>query len=111
MYVYSSSTYHLFFSIRHIIFAPSSHNKYAGESFPGIYDAMFDIENKEDPHSAWTDVKKHISIAAFTIQAAAGTLTEVLEWGPSQVASHLKCYWKSEDKTLVFDNSWCQSIL
>nr|XP_012421898.1 PREDICTED: N-acetylated-alpha-linked acidic dipeptidase 2 isoform X2 [Odobenus rosmarus divergens] len=63
---------------RHIIFAPSSHNKYAGESFPGIYDAMFDIENKEDPHSAWTEVKKHISIAAFTIQAAAGTLTEVL---------------------------------
>uniref|UniRef100_A0A452RCM7 Glutamate carboxypeptidase 2 n=1 Tax=Ursus americanus TaxID=9643 RepID=A0A452RCM7_URSAM len=63
---------------RHIIFAPSSHNKYAGESFPGIYDAMFDIENKEDSRSAWTEVKKHISIAAFTIQAAAGTLTEVL---------------------------------
>uniref|UniRef100_A0A673T9T6 Aminopeptidase NAALADL1 n=1 Tax=Suricata suricatta TaxID=37032 RepID=A0A673T9T6_SURSU len=63
---------------RHIIFAPSSHNKYAGESFPGIYDAMFDIENKEDPQSAWREVKKHISIAAFTIQAAAGTLKEVL---------------------------------
>lgn len=39
---------------------------------------MFDIENKEDLHSAWAEVKKHISIAAFTIQAAAGTLTEVL---------------------------------
>ncbi|XP_069325180.1 N-acetylated-alpha-linked acidic dipeptidase 2 isoform X2 [Eulemur rufifrons] len=64
---------------RHIIFAPSSHNKYAGESFPGIYDAMFDIENKADPHWAWTEVKKHISIAAFTIQAAAETLKEVLE--------------------------------
>uniref|UniRef100_A0A8C8ZDN0 N-acetylated-alpha-linked acidic dipeptidase 2 n=1 Tax=Prolemur simus TaxID=1328070 RepID=A0A8C8ZDN0_PROSS len=64
---------------RHIIFAPSSHNKYAGESFPGIYDAMFDIENKADPHWAWTEVKKHISIATFTIQAAAGTLKEVLE--------------------------------
>nr|XP_034493003.1 N-acetylated-alpha-linked acidic dipeptidase 2 [Marmota flaviventris] len=63
---------------RHIIFAPSSHNKYAGESFPGIYDAMFDIENKADPHLAWTEVKKHISIAVFTIQAAAGTLKEVL---------------------------------
>ncbi|KAF5926063.1 hypothetical protein HPG69_010085, partial [Diceros bicornis minor] len=63
---------------RHIIFAPSSHNKYAGESFPGIYDAMFDIENKADPRSAWREVKKHISIAAFTIQAAAGTLKEVL---------------------------------
>ncbi|XP_007936242.1 N-acetylated-alpha-linked acidic dipeptidase 2 [Orycteropus afer afer] len=63
---------------RHIIFAPSSHNKYAGESFPGIYDAIFDIENKADPRSAWAEVKKHISIAAFTVQAAAGTLTEVL---------------------------------
>ncbi|XP_039704277.1 N-acetylated-alpha-linked acidic dipeptidase 2 isoform X2 [Pteropus medius] len=64
---------------RHIIFAPSRHNKYAGESFPGIYDAMFDIENKADPHSAWKEVKKHISIAAFTIQAAAGTLKEVVQ--------------------------------
>ncbi|KAH0516489.1 N-acetylated-alpha-linked acidic dipeptidase 2 [Microtus ochrogaster] len=63
---------------RHIIFAPSSHNKYAGESFPGIYDAMFDIENRADPHLAWAEVKKHISIAAFTVQAAAGTLTDVL---------------------------------
>ncbi|KAM8817927.1 N-acetylated-alpha-linked acidic dipeptidase 2 isoform 2-T2 [Rhynchonycteris naso] len=63
---------------RHIIFAPSRHNKYAGESFPGIYDAMFDIENKADPCSAWREVKKHISVAAFTIQAAAGTLKEVL---------------------------------
>lgn len=63
---------------RHIIFAPSSHNKYAGESFPGIYDAMFDIENRADPHLAWAEVKKHISIATFTIQAAAGTLTDGL---------------------------------
>ena len=63
---------------RHIIFAPSSHNKYAGESLPGIYDAMFDIENRADPHSAWAEVKKHISMAAFTVQAAAGTLTDVL---------------------------------
>ncbi|XP_054256086.1 glutamate carboxypeptidase 2-like isoform X3 [Indicator indicator] len=62
---------------RHIIFAPSSHNKYAGESFPGIYDAMFDIENKADQQEAWEEVKRQISIAAFTVQAAAGTLQEV----------------------------------
>ncbi|NXV00431.1 NALD2 dipeptidase, partial [Cettia cetti] len=62
---------------RHVIFAPSSHNKYAGESFPGIYDAMFDIESKADQHEAWEEVKRQISIAAFTVQAAAGTLTEV----------------------------------
>uniref|UniRef100_A0A8D0FWG4 Glutamate carboxypeptidase 2 n=1 Tax=Strix occidentalis caurina TaxID=311401 RepID=A0A8D0FWG4_STROC len=62
---------------RHVIFAPSSHNKYAGESFPGIYDAMFDIKNKADQHEAWEEVKKQISIAAFTVQAAAETLKEV----------------------------------
>ncbi|MEE6473031.1 hypothetical protein FKM82_009821 [Ascaphus truei] len=61
---------------RHIIFAPSSHNKYAGESFPGIYDALFDIENKPDERTAWEEVKRQISIAAFTVQAAAGTLEE-----------------------------------
>uniref|UniRef100_A0A8C5XQU5 glutamate carboxypeptidase II n=1 Tax=Microcebus murinus TaxID=30608 RepID=A0A8C5XQU5_MICMU len=62
---------------RHIIYAPSSHNKYAGESFPGIYDALFDIESKVDPAKAWGEVKRQISIAAFTVQAAAGTLREV----------------------------------
>ncbi|NXV76816.1 FOLH1 carboxypeptidase, partial [Atlantisia rogersi] len=62
---------------RHIIFAPSSHNKYAGESFPGIYDAMFDIKNKADQREAWEEVKRQISIAAFTVQAAALTLKEV----------------------------------
>ncbi|XP_050188263.1 putative N-acetylated-alpha-linked acidic dipeptidase isoform X2 [Myiozetetes cayanensis] len=62
---------------RHVIFAPSSHNKYAGESFPGIYDAMFDIESKADQHEAWEEVKRQISIAAFTVQAAAETLKEV----------------------------------
>ncbi|XP_069004001.1 N-acetylated-alpha-linked acidic dipeptidase 2 [Embiotoca jacksoni] len=60
---------------RHVIFAPSSHNKYAGESFPGIYDALFDIENSTDPEKAWEEVRRQISIAAFTVHAAAMTLT------------------------------------
>ncbi|XP_067363041.1 N-acetylated-alpha-linked acidic dipeptidase 2 isoform X2 [Channa argus] len=60
---------------RHVIFAPSSHNKYAGESFPGIYDALFDIENSPDPEKSWDEVKRQISIAAFTVHAAAMTLT------------------------------------
>ncbi|CAJ0918035.1 unnamed protein product [Ranitomeya imitator] len=62
---------------KHIIFAPSSHNKYAGESFPGIYDALFDIENKDDQRAAWEEVKRQIAIATFTVQAAAETLKEV----------------------------------
>lgn len=69
--------YFFLFPHRHIIFAPSSHNKYAGESFPGIYDAMFDIENKADQRKAWEEVKRQISIAAFTVQAAAGTLKDL----------------------------------
>ncbi|XP_049433253.1 putative N-acetylated-alpha-linked acidic dipeptidase [Epinephelus fuscoguttatus] len=60
---------------RHVIFAPSSHNKYAGESFPGIFDALFDIENSANPQKAWEEVKRQISIAAFTVNAAAMTLT------------------------------------
>ncbi|KAL0973452.1 hypothetical protein UPYG_G00203830 [Umbra pygmaea] len=60
---------------RHVIFAPSSHNKYAGESFPGIYDALFDIEHAANPVLAWEEVRRQISIAAFTVHAAAMTLT------------------------------------
>ncbi|XP_041732621.1 N-acetylated-alpha-linked acidic dipeptidase 2 [Coregonus clupeaformis] len=60
---------------RHVIFAPSSHNKYAGESFPGIYDALFDIEHAANPKQAWEEVRRQISIAAFTVHAAAMTLT------------------------------------
>ncbi|ELW47073.1 Glutamate carboxypeptidase 2 [Tupaia chinensis] len=62
---------------RHVIYAPSSHNKYAGESFPGIYDALFDIENKPDSSKAWREVKRQIAVAAFTVQAAAVTLRQV----------------------------------
>lgn len=60
--------------LRHVVFAPSSHNKYAGESFPGIYDALFDIENAGEPETAWSEVKRQISVAAFTVNAAADAL-------------------------------------
>ncbi|XP_061684486.1 N-acetylated-alpha-linked acidic dipeptidase 2 isoform X2 [Syngnathoides biaculeatus] len=59
---------------RHVIFAPSSHNKYAGESFPGVYDALFDVEHSANQDKAWNEVKRQISIAAFTVHAAAATL-------------------------------------
>ncbi|XP_038674799.1 N-acetylated-alpha-linked acidic dipeptidase 2 [Scyliorhinus canicula] len=62
---------------RHIIYAPSAHNKYAGESFPGIYDALFDIANAADERKAWQEVKEQIAVASFTVQASAGTLLEV----------------------------------
>ena len=83
---------------RHVIFAPSSHNKYAGESFPGIYDALFDIENSVDLEKAWKEVKRQISIAAFTVHAAAMTLTPPA-WHPVQsnaiwwLCCQIKMWW------------------
>ncbi|XP_063061075.1 N-acetylated-alpha-linked acidic dipeptidase 2-like [Engraulis encrasicolus] len=60
---------------RHVIFAPSSHNKYAGESFPGVYDALYSLKREVHPAEAWREVKRQLSIATFTVQAAAMTLT------------------------------------
>ncbi|XP_076964804.1 putative N-acetylated-alpha-linked acidic dipeptidase [Callospermophilus lateralis] len=62
---------------RQVIYAPSSHNKYVGESFPRISDALFDIESKVDSSKAWEEVKRHITITAFTMQKLAETLREV----------------------------------
>lgn len=62
---------------RHIIYAPSTHNKYAGISFPGIYDALFDIANAPDQRIAWQEVKKQIAIASFTVQASAEKLKQI----------------------------------
>ncbi|XP_055493247.1 N-acetylated-alpha-linked acidic dipeptidase 2 isoform X2 [Leucoraja erinacea] len=62
---------------RHIIYAPSTHNKYAGISFPGIYDALFDIANAPDQRKAWQEVKKQIAIASFTVQASAEKLKQI----------------------------------
>ena len=66
----------LSFAYRHIVFAPSSKDSYASDKFPGIVDAMFDIDNNPDPEK-WNIVKKQLSIAVFTIQSAATVLMEV----------------------------------
>ncbi|XP_059820584.1 N-acetylated-alpha-linked acidic dipeptidase 2 isoform X1 [Hypanus sabinus] len=62
---------------RHIIYAPSAHNKYAGIPFPGIYDALFDTAYVPDQYKAWQEVKKQIAIASFTVQASAETLKQM----------------------------------
>merc|ERR1711962_1436516 len=53
--------------VRHIVFAPSSRDNYASDKFPGIVDAMFDIDNNPDSEK-WNIVKKQLSVAIFTIQ-------------------------------------------
>ncbi|CAN0386114.1 unnamed protein product [Lampetra fluviatilis] len=54
----------------HVVFAPSSHNKYAGEAFPGVYDSLF----LADAAAALTETRQNLAVATFTVQAAAGSL-------------------------------------
>ena len=61
---------------RHVVFAPSAHNAYAGASFPGIVDAMFDIEKAtaEESGPRWRLVHKQLAVVTFFIETAAASL-------------------------------------
>ncbi|XP_069805762.1 N-acetylated-alpha-linked acidic dipeptidase 2-like [Dendropsophus ebraccatus] len=61
---------------RHVIYAPNQHNLYAASSFPGLAAAMFDIENDPNQERRWQQVKKEISITAYTIASAASTIQD-----------------------------------
>ena len=65
---------------RHILFAESSVDNYAGSSFPGLTDAMFEIDKAADPGARWKIVEKHYSVILFTIQSAASTLRHVTDF-------------------------------
>lgn len=77
---------------RYIIFVLSSYNKYVGELFFGIYDVMFDIENKVDFFLVWVEVKKYIFIVVFIIQVVAGILINVLQKGFCRVVLLMEKY-------------------
>ena len=51
--------------------APSSVNSYAGDSFPGITDAIFDALNSKN----WDQVRRQIDIVAVHIMYA----TQIME--------------------------------
>lgn len=72
----------LFFLLRHVLFAESSVNTYAGSSFPGLADGMFEIEDSPDKASRWEIVKKHFAVILYTIESAASTLRDVHKFMP-----------------------------
>lgn len=75
--------YICFFSLlRHVLFAESSVNTYAGSSFPGLADGMFEIESSPDEASRWEIVKKHFTVILYTIESAASTLRDVHKFMP-----------------------------
>ncbi|XP_062590034.1 N-acetylated-alpha-linked acidic dipeptidase 2-like [Saccostrea cucullata] len=61
---------------KHVMFAPSMYDSYSDNSFPGIVDTMNEIENRNATEK-WGILKQQVSVATFTIQSAANTLTEV----------------------------------
>ena len=67
---------------RHILFTESSVDNYAGSSFPGLTDAMFEIDKLSQGEAAarWQIVKKHYSVILFAIQSAASTLKDVTDF-------------------------------
>ncbi|CAC5368895.1 NAALAD [Mytilus coruscus] len=67
---------------RHVLFAESLVNTYAGSSFPGLVDSLFEIEKDPDQKGRWNIVKKHFSVILFTIESATSTLREVTKFMP-----------------------------
>lgn len=65
---------------RHILFAESSINKYAGSSFPGLADALTEIQLGNDVDDQWKTARKHFSVILFSLQSAASTLKVVSDF-------------------------------
>ncbi|XP_063958833.1 N-acetylated-alpha-linked acidic dipeptidase 2-like isoform X2 [Lytechinus pictus] len=66
--------------LRHVVFAPSSVNYYAGDAFPALVDAMYQIDDDINQVTRWNAVREQMAITAFIIQSAASTLTDVTQF-------------------------------
>ncbi|XP_041470140.1 N-acetylated-alpha-linked acidic dipeptidase 2-like [Lytechinus variegatus] len=62
---------------KHVVFAPSSANAYAGEKFASIVDAMYNIQDLPADQEQWELVKKELSIVTYLVQSAADSLKPV----------------------------------
>ncbi len=62
---------------RHVIAAPSSVNSYAGGTFPGVTDAIFNAKTSQN----WDEVHRQIDIVAVHIMYATQIMEQPgLEW-------------------------------
>ncbi|GFO49283.1 N-acetylated-alpha-linked acidic dipeptidase 2 [Plakobranchus ocellatus] len=62
---------------KHLLFAENAHDVYAGSSFPGLIDLLFQIDLDPDPQGRWERVRHHFSVILHAIQSAGATLREV----------------------------------
>ena len=52
------------------MFAPSMNDAYAGSTFPGLVDLLYEIERSENPDERWEQVRHHLAAIIFAIQSA-----------------------------------------
>ncbi|XP_070565286.1 glutamate carboxypeptidase 2-like [Ptychodera flava] len=66
--------------VRHVIFAPSSKNMYASSGFPGLTDALFEIElvDPEEKVARWNQVRHEVARLTHVIESAAAYLDHFL---------------------------------
>ncbi|CAL1543996.1 unnamed protein product [Lymnaea stagnalis] len=64
---------------KHVIFAEDAHDSYAGTSFPGLVDLLFEIEKHPE---RWEKVRHHFSVILQIIQSAGATLRDVTNFMP-----------------------------
>ena len=62
----------------HVVFAPSIHNRYAGATFPGLVDSLFNIDKASgvEETERWDRVKQQLSVVTYFIHTAANQLKD-----------------------------------
>lgn len=66
------------FNFSHIVFAPSSVDKYSSDTFAGLVDLFKTVGNQTEAEQpgTWRQIKQHLSAISFLIGAAADSLRE-----------------------------------
>ena len=67
------------FGFRNVVFAPSLRNQYAGSSFPGLTDALFEISRDPDQEARWHEVSKQLAVVTYFIDTAAVSLQKPVD--------------------------------
>ena len=72
----------LMFNIfRNVVFAPGQYNSYAGSTFPGLTDSLYELDRaktQEEESEKVDVVKQQLAILTYFIEAAATSIKSVI---------------------------------
>jgi len=65
-----------------VVFAPSVYDSYAGSTFPGVVDGLFELQQLSggDSEAAWRNVEQQLSVVTFLVDSAAASLAPPSEF-------------------------------